>query len=360
MRLLPQRPPSPRRWKLIRPMPPSKARWNPSGADRPAIPLRTPDSPLPFLRPLSPTSKAPVASDPPVLWLGPALHPGGYSYWTKQSVLWLRRAGVRVGLRKITGETVDSYLRSLDASDLRDLQAALAEQVRDGVLIVHHQPSFAGGPDIYRRMRWSHPQQLAYVGLTTFETESLPKHWLEPCRGMDEIWLFSTFNVRRVRARRRGRAQALAGGIRPGPGAVRAEPHAAAARPRATELHVPERVPVAGAQGLADPGRGVRADVQPARRRLPGDQDGPGRRDERRRPDHALPQREEHFARTGRADPRDDRSARRPRHDFALPRRRRVRAAHPRRRLGHPVHGGDGHGPADHRHALERPSRFHE
>ncbi|MGO8704866.1 MAG: glycosyltransferase [Candidatus Brocadiia bacterium] len=153
------------------------------------------DSPLPFLRPLSPTSKAPVASDPPVLWLGPALHPGGYSYWTKQSVLWLRRAGVRVGLRKITGETVDSYLRSLDASDLRDLQAALAEQVRDGVLIVHHQPSFAGGPDIYRRMRWSHPQQLAYVGLTTFETESLPKHWLEPCRGMDEIWLFSTFNV---------------------------------------------------------------------------------------------------------------------------------------------------------------------
>jgi glycosyltransferase involved in cell wall biosynthesis len=153
------------------------------------------ESPLPFLRPLSPTSKAPVTSDPPVLWLGPALHPGGYSYWTKQSVLWLRRAGVRVGLRKITGETVDSYLRSLDASELRDLQAALAEQVRDGVLIVHHQPSFAGGPDIYRRMRWSHPQQLAYVGLTTFETENLPKHWLEPCRGMDEIWLFSTFNV---------------------------------------------------------------------------------------------------------------------------------------------------------------------
>ena len=175
----------------------SLARGTPGDAAPHSAP-RTPhsDSPLPFLRPLSPISKAPATSDPPVLWLGPALHPGGYSHWTKQTVVWLRRAGVRVGLRKIIGETVDSYLRSLDASDLRDLRAALAEQIRDGVLIVHHQPAFAGGPDIYRRMRWQHPHQLAYVALTAFETENLPPHWVAPCRGMDEIWLFSTFNVR--------------------------------------------------------------------------------------------------------------------------------------------------------------------
>ncbi len=203
MSCLPQRPPSPWRWKLIRPMPPSKARWNPSRAERPAMPLRTPHPALrtPTLRFRScgrsvRSRKRPSTSDPPVLWLGPALHPGGYSHWTKQTVVWLRRADVRVGLRKIIGETVDSYLRSLDASELRDLRAALAEQIRDGVLIVHHQPAFAGGPDIYRRMRWQHPQQLAYVALTTFETENLPKHWVAPCRGMDEIWLFSTFNVR--------------------------------------------------------------------------------------------------------------------------------------------------------------------
>ncbi len=154
-----------------------------------------PESPLPFLRPLGPPSQALVRNDPPVLWVGTALHPGGYSRWTQQTVVWLRRAGVRVGLRRYSGEAVDSYLRALDISDLRDLQAALEERVRDGVLIMHHQPAFAGGPDLYRRVRWMHPQQLAYVGLTAFETENIPKHWLEPCRGMDEIWVFSAFNA---------------------------------------------------------------------------------------------------------------------------------------------------------------------
>lgn len=154
-----------------------------------------PESPLPFLRPLSPVSKTLVENDPPVLWVGPALHPGGYSHWTQQTVLWLRRAGVRVGLQKYAGDTVDSYLRALDVSDLRDLKAAFGEHIRDGVLIMQHPPAYAGGPDLYQRMRWLHPQQLAYVGLTTFETENLPKHGVKPCRGMDEIWVFSTFNA---------------------------------------------------------------------------------------------------------------------------------------------------------------------
>ena len=90
---------------------------------------------------------------------------------------------------------MDSYLRALDLSELRDLKGALEERIRDGVLILHHQPAFVGDPDIYRRVRWQYPQQLAYVGLTTFETESLPKHWVAPCHGMDEIWVDSTFNV---------------------------------------------------------------------------------------------------------------------------------------------------------------------
>jgi glycosyltransferase involved in cell wall biosynthesis len=164
------------------------------GADGGSAPRA--ESPLPFLRPLGPISKAPVPDDPPVLWVGPALHPGGHGLRTKQTVLWLQRAGVRVGLDKCAGKTVDSYLRALDLAELRALKEALEAHVRDGVLIAHLQPAFVTDPDIYRRIRWRYPQQLAYVGLTTFETESLPKHWVGPCHGMDEIWLDSTFNVR--------------------------------------------------------------------------------------------------------------------------------------------------------------------
>ena len=162
--------------------------------------VRTPrsDSPLPFLRPLSPISKAPVQSDPPVLCVGQTLYPDGYSYWTKQTVVWLRRAGVRVGLQTGTEKIVDSYLGALGISELRELKGALEEHIRDGVLIRIHPPTVIAGDnvdDVYLRTRWEHPQQMAYVGMTTFETEGLPKHWVEPCNGMDEIWVLSQRNV---------------------------------------------------------------------------------------------------------------------------------------------------------------------
>ena len=113
----------------------SETRGDPAPQAAPRAPR--PESPLPFLRPLGPISKAPARSDPPVLCVGAALHPGGYSHWTKQTVLWLRRAGMRVGLDKYAGETADSYLRALDISELRDLRGALEERVRDGVLVMH-------------------------------------------------------------------------------------------------------------------------------------------------------------------------------------------------------------------------------
>ena len=167
----------------------------PSSSEELAGAPQGPRPPLPFLRPLSPPCALQARDDPPVLWVGAALLPGGYAMRTKQSVVWLKRAGVRVGLDKFAGEPVDSYLRALPIRELYDLEAALTERVRDGVLIVHHPPAGLSDPDIYSRVRWQHPQQLAYVALTTFETEGLPKHWVAPCQGMDEIWVDSTFNV---------------------------------------------------------------------------------------------------------------------------------------------------------------------
>jgi hypothetical protein len=78
------------------------------------------------------------------------------------------------------------------------MKGALQEHVRDGVLIRIHPPTVVSGDkvhDVYRRSRWEFPQQLAYVGMTTFETEGLPKHWVEPCNAMDEIWVLSQRDV---------------------------------------------------------------------------------------------------------------------------------------------------------------------
>ncbi len=183
-------------------------------------------SPLPFLRPLPPNpvivagDEPPLAqawrnrngrpegsrptgaprkvqgspADPPILWSGPVLFPGGYSYLSKQTVLWLRQAGVKVELNHL-GIPDNDYVRTFDLTDLRALKETMREHTRDGVFIFCHQPALADARDIALRMRWRRPEHLAYVCLTMFETTGLPAHWVEPCNQLDEIWVPSSFNV---------------------------------------------------------------------------------------------------------------------------------------------------------------------
>lgn len=36
---------------------------------------------------------------------------------------------------------------------------------------------------------------LKKIGVTTFETDRIPEHWVEPCNQMDEICVPSQFNI---------------------------------------------------------------------------------------------------------------------------------------------------------------------
>jgi len=163
-------------------------------AVRPGRPSSSGASPLPFLRPLDPAPRAPARCDPPILWIGPALFPGGYSYLTRQSVLWLRRAGWKVELDPL-GTPDDAYLETKDVADLEELKAAMQTRTRDGVAVLCHQPAVST-TDLALQARWRRPDHLAYVLFAMFETAGLPAHWIGPCNGMDQIWVPSSFNVR--------------------------------------------------------------------------------------------------------------------------------------------------------------------
>jgi glycosyltransferase involved in cell wall biosynthesis/tetratricopeptide (TPR) repeat protein len=161
----------------------------PSGPGKPGRP------PLPVLGDLTPARAPEIGTKlPPLLWCGAMLSPGGYATYNRNSILWLRRAGVNVGARN-HDEPNPGFLASLPIADLLELKAAIRDRVRDGILLVNYQPTLPTGQDVYRQMRWQHPQQRAYVGLTTFETDTMPPHWVASANAMDEIWVPSSFSI---------------------------------------------------------------------------------------------------------------------------------------------------------------------
>jgi glycosyltransferase involved in cell wall biosynthesis len=153
-----------------------------------------PEMPLPFLSPLSSSPAAPISTDPPILWVGPALDLNGRGIHSRRSIVWLRRAGLRVEALKV-GATSESYLQSLDVGEWQDIKASLADFVRDGVFVVHHEPVIADEMDCYRHFMWRRPNQLAYVALTTSHVQGLPANWIKPLNRMDEVWVHSGFNA---------------------------------------------------------------------------------------------------------------------------------------------------------------------
>jgi glycosyltransferase involved in cell wall biosynthesis/tetratricopeptide (TPR) repeat protein len=157
--------------------------------------VRPAPAPLPVLESLPGVARSGNGrGTPPLLWCGAALTPGGYATYNRNSILWLRRAGVRVGCRN-HDEPNRSFLATLPRKDLFELKSALHERVRNGLLLINYQPALPTGHNVYRQMRWQHPEQLGYVGLTTFETHTMPTHWVAPANEMDEIWVPSSFSI---------------------------------------------------------------------------------------------------------------------------------------------------------------------
>ncbi len=95
---------------------------------------------------------------------------------------------------------VDGHLRSFrmhspvdEASVERLLKLSVAPY--GGIYIIHHTPSDIEGRDFFREFKEKNPGKKAYVGYTTFETDSIPAPWVESCNLMDEIWVPSHFNI---------------------------------------------------------------------------------------------------------------------------------------------------------------------
>lgn len=128
-----------------------------------------------------------MASNPSVLWAGPVFDPSGYGQASRRYVSGLDATG-RFNLKLKPWYFYEgSYVcdRSLARQMLRLEQTPLGS--RDPFVFIQHATpnTWKLGPSSCRY----------HIGVTTFETDSVPQVWQQHLRQMDELFVFSQFNA---------------------------------------------------------------------------------------------------------------------------------------------------------------------
>jgi len=163
---------------------------------------------------MPPAGRVRSAREPAVLWSAPVFDRSGYANEARDYVLALDEAGVDVYVNAYPWRHVPSDLPGDEVARIAEL--ARAGLPSDFVHVIQHQAI----------RFWRHPQALANVGRTMFETDSLPQDRVERCNAMDEVWVPSRFNAQTFAA-----AGVDAGRLVVIPEAIDADLYGAAAEP---------------------------------------------------------------------------------------------------------------------------------
>ena len=167
-------------------------------AQRPA--QRT--SALPYLNSMPPTS-------PAILWMAPAFSGGGYSSEALAFAQGLMPLlGKRFKLRQFAEQADESFFHGLPESLTKPLLLRFDFPNADpgkGTVVCHSPP------DAWRPSKFPGWDQLApcpppnakfVIGRTMYETDSVPRDWVDRCNQMDSVWVPTDFH--RVSFRKAG------------------------------------------------------------------------------------------------------------------------------------------------------------
>ena len=136
--------------------------------------------PRPQMRQLEVSSAADAAS---VVWTGPVRDRSGYGDESRNLLLALDGSGVSVAAQPLPwGDDAD--FSEADDKRLGELAGLTA------------QPGFTQIVHTFGSHLERHPQAGLAIGRTVFETDRLPREWVERCNKMDAVWVPSEFNGR--------------------------------------------------------------------------------------------------------------------------------------------------------------------
>ena len=123
---------------------------------------------------------------PNVAWCGPIWDPSGYADEARTFLLGLNAAKVPLWSFPIKWSDRRAEIAPKAANQLQDIENGKFIAGRKTIVVQHALGSMIKAQE----------KDYLCVGRTMFETDSLPKEWVDNCNTMDEVWVPSDFNLR--------------------------------------------------------------------------------------------------------------------------------------------------------------------
>lgn len=123
-----------------------------------------------------------------IIWIGPVGDMGGYGNVSRGLLkcFWTLNVPVHV----LNSGDMHPEVSRAELLQLAAHQAPLAAVGERPYLFIHSEPKFFGAT-----LDTLHPIHRK-IGVTIFETDRIPGHWVDPCNQLDEIWVPSEFNMK--------------------------------------------------------------------------------------------------------------------------------------------------------------------
>ncbi|SMC22443.1 Glycosyltransferase, GT2 family [Desulfacinum hydrothermale DSM 13146] len=127
-----------------------------------------------------------------IRWQSPVWNFNGHASHARKVIAALQQT--RIFLSVVPTAPDKLFVRHLTPSEMAMWNELMRKPVGQGAYLCFAVPNLEDGTDAFRAWREANPGFDTYVGITTFETDSLPPGWADACNGMDELWVPSTFN----------------------------------------------------------------------------------------------------------------------------------------------------------------------
>jgi len=163
----------------------------------------------------------PTGAGPAIRWVGPVFNYSGYARQAREAIGALEADGFRCTVDPLSSDPEWFLGLKGEPGEMARWKGILSRpQGDEGVLVVCDVPRSADGKvDLLEQVRGTYPDISRRVVWTLFETDSLPRGWVETLNRMDQVWVSSRHNLSTFAAAgvEPGRLRLVPCGIDPAP-----------------------------------------------------------------------------------------------------------------------------------------------
>lgn len=126
-----------------------------------------------------------------IIWIGPVFQMGGYGNVSRNFLKSLSKLGIRIHVISISD--IDQEIGQDEINFVKRISRTDWTVGKNPLLIIHTIPE--NYQYLYKRFCGKFTNVYKKIGVTIFETDRIPQHWVTACNLMDEIWVPSQFNI---------------------------------------------------------------------------------------------------------------------------------------------------------------------